>query len=141
MPATIYIYIYIYICIYIYVCVCVCVCVCMCMEKENSEITTVKLCLTIDLVSYPVRAEGLVNRNTGIITDTSTWIIHQNKVGFLRITSLLLNIVTVSLNSSVPPSDKSMYPCFVNSIDCSLSHFVTAVFLLISIISHLHSFF
>ena len=30
-------------------------------EKENSEFKPVKLRLKIDLVSYPVRAEGLVN--------------------------------------------------------------------------------
>ncbi len=30
-------------------------------EKENSEFKPVKLCLKIDLVSYPARAEGLVN--------------------------------------------------------------------------------
>ncbi len=30
------------------------------MEKENSEFKPVKLRLKIDLVSYPVRAEGLV---------------------------------------------------------------------------------
>ena len=29
-------------------------------EKENSEFKPVKLRLKIDLVSYPVRAEGLV---------------------------------------------------------------------------------
>ena len=38
----------------------------------------------------------------GIITDTGTCIIHQNEAGCLWITSLLLNIVTVSLNSNVP---------------------------------------
>ena len=31
------------------------------LGKENSEFTPVKLRLKIDLVSYPVRAEGLVN--------------------------------------------------------------------------------
>ena len=31
------------------------------MEKENSEFKPVKLRLKIDLVSYPDRAEGLVN--------------------------------------------------------------------------------
>ena len=30
-------------------------------ERENSEFKPVKLCLKIDLVSYPARAEGLVN--------------------------------------------------------------------------------
>ena len=30
-------------------------------EKENSELKPVKLRLKIDLVSYPARAEGLVN--------------------------------------------------------------------------------
>ena len=33
------------------------------MEKENSEFKPVKLRLKIDLVSYPARAEGLVNMN------------------------------------------------------------------------------
>ena len=32
------------------------------LEKENSELKPVKLRLKIDLVSYPARAEGLVNR-------------------------------------------------------------------------------
>ena len=32
-------------------------------EKENSEFEPVKLRLKIDLVSYPARAEGLVNMN------------------------------------------------------------------------------
>ena len=31
-------------------------------EKENPEFKPVKLCLKIDLVSYPARAEMLVNR-------------------------------------------------------------------------------
>ena len=31
------------------------------LEKENSELKPVKLRLKIDLVSYPTRAEGLVN--------------------------------------------------------------------------------
>ena len=31
------------------------------LEKENSEFKHVKLCLRIDLVSYPAQAEGLVN--------------------------------------------------------------------------------
>ena len=30
-------------------------------KKENSDFKPVKLCLKIDLVSYPARAEGLVN--------------------------------------------------------------------------------
>ena len=47
--------------------------------------------------------------SAGIITDTGTCIIHQNKAGPLWITSLLLNIVIVSLNSNVPPSNESMY--------------------------------
>ena len=33
-------------------------------EKENSEFKPVKLRLKIDLVSYPARAEGLVNMDT-----------------------------------------------------------------------------
>ena len=32
-------------------------------EKENSEFRSVKLRLKIDLVSYPARVEGLVNKN------------------------------------------------------------------------------
>ena len=31
------------------------------LEKESSELKAIKLCLKIDLVSYPARAEGLVN--------------------------------------------------------------------------------
>ena len=40
-------------------------------------------------------------------------IIHQNKTGSKWITFLLLNIVTISLNSNVPPLNESMYPCLV----------------------------
>ena len=46
----------------------------------------------------------------GIITDTGTCIIHRNKAGPMWITFLLLNIVTVSPNSNVPPSNENMYP-------------------------------
>ena len=52
-----------------------------------------------------------------MITDTGTSIIHQNEVRSLWITSLLLKIVTVSLNSNVPPSNEGMYTCqFCQSI-------------------------
>ena len=51
--------------------------------------------------------------STGIIIDTGTCIIHQNEAGPHWITSLLLNIVTVSLNSNVPSSNESMHPCLV----------------------------
>ena len=50
---------------------------------------------------------------TGIITNTGTRIIHQNEAVYLWITFLLLNIVPVSLNSNVPPSNKGMNPCLV----------------------------
>ena len=42
-------------------------------EKENSELKPVKLRLKIDIVSYPARAEGLVNstiRRFSIISRT-----------------------------------------------------------------------
>ena len=48
-----------------------------------------------------------------IITDTGICIIHQNEAGLLWITSLLFNIVTISLNSNVPPTNKSRYPCLI----------------------------
>ena len=51
--------------------------------------------------------------STGIITNIGTCIIHPNEAGLLLITSLLLNIVTVSLTSNVPVSIESIYPCFV----------------------------
>ena len=51
--------------------------------------------------------------NTGIVTNAGTCIIHQNEAGLLWITSLLLNIVTISLKSIVPSSNKSMYPSLV----------------------------
>ncbi len=71
-------------------------------EKENSEFKPVKLRLKIDLVSYPVRAEGLVNS-----------IIYQNNATSQQITSLLLNIVTLFINSNILPSNENMYPGFV----------------------------
>ena len=46
------------------------------------------------------------NVSTGIITSTGTCIIHQNEAGPLWIISLLLNIVTISLNSNVSLSGK-----------------------------------
>ena len=49
----------------------------------------------------------------GIINDTGTGIIHQIEDSCLWITSQLLNIVTVSLNSNVPPSNESMYVSLV----------------------------
>ena len=51
--------------------------------------------------------------STTIITDTGTFIIHENEVSPLWITFLLLKIVFVSLNSNVPPLNESMYPCLV----------------------------
>ena len=59
--------------------------------------------------------EGLSKNNvilfrTGMITNTGTCIIHPNKAGPLWIPFLLLHIVTVSLNSNVPPLNESMYP-------------------------------
>ena len=53
--------------------------------------------------------------STGIIADTvfRTCIIHQNEAGSLWITSLLLNMVTISLNSNVPSSNVSMYLCLI----------------------------
>ena len=65
-----------------------------------------------------VRLRGWVEKNafffnTGIITDTGTCIIHQNEAGLLWIPFIRLNIVTVSLSSNVPPSNKSMYLCLV----------------------------
>ena len=51
--------------------------------------------------------------STGIMTYTGTCIIHQNEAGLLWITSLFLDIVTISLNSNVSPSNESMYPCLV----------------------------
>ena len=52
-------------------------------------------------------------RSRGIITTAGTCIIYKNEAGPQWITSLLLNIVTVSLNSNIPPSNESMYPCLV----------------------------
>ena len=50
---------------------------------------------------------------TGIITNTGTYNIHQNEAGLLRITSLLLNIVTISLNGNVLILNVSMHPCLI----------------------------
>ena len=41
------------------------------LEKENSEFKPVKLRLKIDLVSYPVRAEGLVNMDKNVDIHTN----------------------------------------------------------------------
>ena len=68
-------------------------------------------------------------RSTGIITTSRIYTIPQNEAGPLWITSLLLNIVTVSCNSNVLPSNESMYPCLINSVICSLSHFITGIML------------
>ena len=77
---------------------------------------------------------------TGMITNTGTCIIHQNEAGPLWITSLLLNVVTISLNSNIPPSNESMYTCLVKfcwlffeptlSLQFSFPHHWNNVFLL-----------
>ena len=51
--------------------------------------------------------------STRIIINTGTCIIHQNEAGSLWIISLLLNIVTISFNSNVPPLNESMYLCLI----------------------------
>ena len=51
--------------------------------------------------------------STGIITEIGICIIHKNHSGSQWSTSLLLNIVIVSLNSNVQLSNKSMYFSFV----------------------------
>ena len=53
--------------------------------------------------------------STWMITDTRACIIQQNRADLLWIISLFLNIVTISLNSNVPPSNESMYPYLVKS--------------------------
>ena len=68
----------------------------------------------------PIIYEGELKTNafffsTGITTDTRTCVIHQNEAGTLWITSLFLNIVTVSLNSNVPPSKEIMYLRLIKS--------------------------
>ena len=47
---------------------------------------------------------------------------HKKETVLLWIISLLLNIVTVSLNINVPFSNENMYPCLVNSVDWFLSY-------------------
>ena len=49
--------------------------------------------------------------STGIITNTELCIIHQNQTGPMLITSLLLNTVTISLNSNIPPLNESTCSC------------------------------
>ena len=51
--------------------------------------------------------------STGKIIDIGTCIIQENEAGPLWMTSLLLNIVTISLNSNVPLSNESMYACLI----------------------------
>ena len=48
-------------------------------EKEYSEFKPVKLCLKIDLVSYPARAEGLVNMVNQCYSDQSYFLILYTK--------------------------------------------------------------
>ena len=69
------------------------------------------LCLTYKLaLSYENESKSnAFFFSKGIIT----YIIHQNEVGPQWIISLLLNIVTISLNSNVLPLNESMYPCLV----------------------------
>ena len=51
--------------------------------------------------------------STGIITDTITCIIYQNKNCLLWIISLFLNIVNVSINRTVLPLNESLYSSLV----------------------------
>ena len=70
---------------------------------------------------------------------------HTSKAaGRLWIPSLLLNIVTVSLNGNVPPSNKSMYSCFVKFCclffeplhHCSFHFFVIGIMIASKIYFH-----
>ena len=99
-----YIYIHIYICVsmymyifgYIYAHACVCVC--------------------IYIYIYMYMGESKNNAfviSTTIIANTGTYILHQDGAGPLWITSLLLNIFAVSLNSKVQPLNKCMYSCLI----------------------------
>ena len=73
------------------------------------------LCYIFDcfIFRYEVKSKSNAFYFRGIITDIETYIRHQNKACFLRITSLLHNIVIVSLNSNVRLSNENMYPCLV----------------------------
>ena len=53
---------------------------------------------------------------TVITIYTGTCITHEKEDASRWITSLLINIVIVSPNNSVPPSNESIYPCFKNEI-------------------------
>ena len=99
-----------------------CVCVYVCIHVRMSACVHIHThteyeCLFI-LYTRVCVYEGESKSNafffsTDIITNTRMYIIHQNEAGPLRITSLLLNRVTVSLNHNVPPSNLSLYPCFI----------------------------
>ena len=64
---------------------------------------------------------------TGVITNTGTCIIHQKEAGPMWITSLLLNIGTVSFNSNVSPSNESMYPCFIKLCGLFFHSLITGI--------------
>ena len=52
----------------------------------------------------------------GLITNFGTCIRHHNKPGSLRITSLLLDIVSIYLNSILSSLNESMYTCQIKFI-------------------------
>ena len=58
-------------------------------EKENSEFKPAKLRLKIDLVSYPARAEGLVNRTMGKLENLSILIMKRKIASEWKILLLL----------------------------------------------------
>ena len=64
----------------------------------------------------------------GIINDTGTCIIYQNEADSLWITSLLLNMVTFFSIAMMHLQMRACIPAMKNSVDYSLSHFITAVF-------------
>ena len=71
----------------------------------------VPLALSLYIYMYMYEGEWKSNTlffSTGIITDTGTYTIPQNEAGPMWITSLLLNIVTISLDSNVSPLNESM---------------------------------
>ena len=86
-------------------------------EKENSEFKPVKLCLKIDLVSYPAWAEGLVNMITIILSKRwKNYELWSWCVLFVRTCGILVH------HSSVINSSKKIVACstqvFTTLIKC-----------------------
>ena len=83
-------------------------------EKENSEFKPVKLRLKIDLVSYPARAEGLVNRASMVLfTNPSARAGYDTRSIFKRSLTGLNSEFSFSQTSCLTKAEENSLPYYL----------------------------